>query len=238
MASSGSRGGELLGQLEHHLALLHRGVVLHLPVEHHGAGAVAHGGDHLAGVAHVVGVGGEDALGDVDLHRVEAPRAHAAEQVGVAELVLAGDRVLDVAEGAVEGEDPVGLAGVDHAGDGVVPEVLLVGGARAVDVAVDGVLAHEVAGVAAADAGGLHAAVGGQVGGTEAEALHARRLAPQISSTLATPRAVSRMACTSSGSVRPGLGLELGEEPVDVVDVLGALDLRDHDHVELLAAPR
>ena len=62
-----------------------------------------------------------------------------------------------------------------------------------------------------------------------------RGLAAQISSTLATPRAVSRMAWTSSGSVEAGLGLELGEEAVDVVDVLGPLDLRDHDHVELVA---
>jgi hypothetical protein len=59
--------------------------------------------------------------------------------------------------------------------------------------------------------------------------------AAQISSTFATPRAVSRMAWTRSGSVEAGLGLELGEEAVDVVDVLGALDLRDHDHVERVA---
>ena len=59
--------------------------------------------------------------------------------------------------------------------------------------------------------------------------------AAQISSTLATPRAVSRMAWTSSGSRQAGLGLELGEQAVDVVDVLGALDLGDHDHVERLA---
>ena len=34
---------------------------------------------------------------------------------------------------------------------------------------------------------------------------------------------------------QPGLRLELREQPVDVVDVLGALDLRHHDHVELVA---
>ena len=33
----------------------------------------------------------------------------------------------------------------------------------------------------------------------------------------------------------PGLGLELGEQAVDVVDVLRPLDLGDHDHVELVA---
>ena len=121
--------GQLLGQVDHDVALLDRGVVLHLPVDHHGAGAVAHGLDDLQGVGHVGRVGGEHLLGDVDLHRVEAPGADAAEQEGVAELVLAGDDVLDVAERAVEREDPVGRAGVDHAGDRVVPEVLLVGGA-------------------------------------------------------------------------------------------------------------
>ena len=35
--------------------------------------------------------------------------------------------------------------------------------------------------------------------------------------------------------LEPGLRLELGEQAVDVVDVPGALDLGDHDHVELVA---
>ena len=34
---------------------------------------------------------------------------------------------------------------------------------------------------------------------------------------------------------QPGPRLELGEQPVDVVDVLGALHLGHHDHVELVA---
>ena len=59
--------------------------------------------------------------------------------------------------------------------------------------------------------------------------------AAQIASTLATPRAVSRIAWRRIGRLDPGLGLELGEQAVDVVDVLGALDLGDHDHVEPLA---
>ena len=36
------------------------------------------------------------------------------------------------------------------------------------------------------------------------------------------------------GAIQAGLGLELGEQPVDVVDVPGALDLRHHDHLELV----
>jgi hypothetical protein len=77
------------------------------------------------------------------------------------------------------------------------------------------------------------AAAGGEVGGSEGDALHARARA-QISSTLMTPWCVSRMACTSSGR-EPRLRLELGQQLVHVVDVPGALDLRDHDHVEPVA---
>ena len=36
-------------------------------------------------------------------------------------------------------------------------------------------------------------------------------------------------------SVEARLGLELGKQPVDVVDVPRPLDLRDHDHLELVA---
>ena len=69
--------------------------------------------------------------------RVEAPGAHAAEQEGVAELVLAGRRVLDVAEGAVVRQDPRRRS-VDHASDGVVPQVLLERRAVGLDVAAGG----------------------------------------------------------------------------------------------------
>jgi hypothetical protein len=64
--------------------------------------------------------------------RVQRPRADAAQQERGAELVLAGDRVLDVAEGAVVGADAVGGAGVHHARQRVVPRVLLRGDARRV----------------------------------------------------------------------------------------------------------
>ena len=161
--------GQLLGQRDHHQALLEGGVVLHLAVEHHRAGAVAHRGDHAAGVPDVLDAGAEDPVRDRDLLGVQRPRADAAEQEGVAELVLAGHHVGDVAERAVVGVDAVHRAGVDHPRDRVVPEVLLVRRAAGLDVGdaevVDRrVLAHQVAGVAAADPGGLHPAVGGQVG--------------------------------------------------------------------------
>jgi hypothetical protein len=96
------------------------------------------------------------------------------------------------------------------------------------------VLADEVARVAAADAGRLHPPVGGEVGGAEREALHARRGAADLLDVgHAEGRLEDRVHEERAGE--PGLGLELGEQPVDVVDVLGALNLGDHDDVELVA---
>ena len=53
----GVAGGELVGQLDHHPALLDRGVVLHLAVEHDGTGAVTHGGDHPTRMRHLGDIG-------------------------------------------------------------------------------------------------------------------------------------------------------------------------------------
>src|SRR6185437_560929 len=156
-------------------ALLPSGVVLHLAVDHVDAAAVRDRLDHLAGECHLVWVGREDLLGDVDLHRVQRPRAHAAEQERRAELRLAALDVLDVAVRAVEGESTDAGTRIDHARDRVVPRILLVarpGGLRIVRIRVrDGA----VAGMAAADAGGLHAARGREIRRPEAHALDARR---------------------------------------------------------------
>ena len=112
-------------------------------------------------------------------------------------------------------------AGVDHAGDRVVPEVLLGGRAAARRCRRRvGVLAHEVAGVAAADAGRLHAAVGGEVGRAEARCPACagwRRRSPRRWRRRGRSRGSRGPGSAAS---RPGLGLELGEQPVDVVDVL------------------
>ena len=37
------------------------------------------------------------------------------------------------------------------------------------------------------------------------------------------------------GPDEPGLCLELSQQPIDVMDVFGAFDLRDHDHIELVS---
>ena len=105
---------------------------------------------------------------------MQTPRADTAQQEGVAELVFAGDDVGDVTEGPVVRINAVHRAGIDHAGDRVVPQVLLVDRAGALNVAVDWVLAHQIARVSATDSRGLHAAVSCQVGGAKGKALHAR----------------------------------------------------------------
>ncbi len=179
-------------------------------------------------------VGREDLLGDVDLHGVEAPGPDTAQQVRVAELVFAGDGVFDVAEGPVEREDSMHHAGVDHSGDRVVPQILLVGVALLVDVVAGRVVSYEVAGVTATDTRGLHAPVGREIGRTEGQALHTRRGAADLFDVGDAASGLENGVDQEGlGEIR--LGLELGQQAVDVVDVFGALDLGDHDDVELVA---
>ena len=88
--------------------------------------------------------------------------------------------------------------------------------------------------MAAADPGRLHPAVGGEVGRAEGQALHPRRRgADRLDVGDATGRLEDGVDEDRPGQA--GLRLELGEQAVDVVDVLGSLDLGDHDHVELVA---
>ena len=118
-----------------------------------------------------------------------------------------------------------------------MPQVLLVRRTVALDVAWSeeaGSWRHEVAGVAATDAGRLHPTVGGEVGRTEGEALHPGRGAADLLDVDHAARGLEDRV-HQDRPLQPGLGLELGEQPVDVVDVLGALHLRDHHHVELVA---
>ena len=56
-----------------------------------------------------------------------------------------------------------------------------------------------------------------------------------IASTLLTPCAVSRMAWIRIGLLDRMPGLELRQQLVEIVDVPGAFDLRQHDDVELVA---
>src|SRR5215208_6123063 len=80
---------ELLGQVDHHLALLPGRVVLHLAVDHVDAAAVGDRLDDLLGEDDLLGGRGEHLARDVDLARVQRPGADAAHQERGAELRLA-----------------------------------------------------------------------------------------------------------------------------------------------------
>jgi hypothetical protein len=88
--------------------------------------------------------------------------------------------------------------------------------------------------VAAADARRLHAPRRGQVGRPEAHALHARGGRRDLLEVRHAERGLEDRV-DEQRLLEAGLRLELGEQAVDVVDVPRALDLRDHDHVELVA---
>ena len=76
-------------EVDHHLALLPGGVVLHLAVDHVHAAPVGDRLDHLFGERDLVGIGRVDLLRDRDLAGVQRPGADAAEQERGAELGLA-----------------------------------------------------------------------------------------------------------------------------------------------------
>src|SRR5262245_53427819 len=167
-------GRQHLRQVDHHLALLPGRVVLHLAVDHVDTAAVGNGLQHLPGEQHLVHRRAEDLLGDRDLVRMQRPGAHAPEQEGGATLVLAAERIPDVAERAIEGQGAGRRARVHHAGDGIVPRVLLRGRAGGVRMRLVRVAAHQIRRVPATDARRLHAARGGEVGWAEAHALDTR----------------------------------------------------------------
>ena len=125
-------------------------------------------------------------------------------------------------------------AGVHHAGDRVVPGVLLSGGARRLGVVGGGVLDHPVAGMAASHPRGLHAPVGGEIGRAEAHALHPRAGRGDL---LEVGHALGRLEdrVHEQRALEPRLGLELRQQAVDVVDVPRSLDLGHHHDVEAVA---
>src|SRR5439155_6536294 len=131
--------------------------------------------------------------GDLDLAGVEGPCADAPHQKCCAKLVLAGERVFDGAERAVKRQDSRGVTSIDHAGERVVPGVLLCRRPRRVRVLVVWIRDHLVGGVATAYPSRLHAPRSREVRGPQADPCR-RGLAAAISSTFDTPSAVSRMA--------------------------------------------
>ena len=88
--------------------------------------------------------------------------------------------------------------------------------------------------MSAADPRRLHPAVGGEVGGAEADALHPGARAGDGLDVRHPPGGLED-GVDEDRTGDAGLGLELREQPVDVVDVFGTLDLRDHDDVQPVA---
>ena len=166
---------------------------------------------------------------------MQRPGADAAHQKRIAELRLAGGAVGEIAERAVERFDAGRGAGIDHFGDGVVPQILLKSGARRVCRRTRrGIGEHFVIGMAAADPRRLHGAGGCKIGRTETDAVHARRGAGDGGDVV-----------DAFGGLEDGvdqdrlfhtvLGFELRQKLIEIMDVPDAFDLRQHDDVELLA---
>ena len=88
--------------------------------------------------------------------------------------------------------------------------------------------------MAAADPRRLHRAGGGEIGRAETDAVHARRSAGDVGDVV-----------DAFGGLQDGvdedrlfdgvLGFELRQKLIEIMDVPGAFDLRQHDDVELLA---
>jgi hypothetical protein len=126
-------------------------------------------------------------------------------------------------------------AGVDHLGDGVVPQILLRGAPLAVCVRIG--RAPCIHRVAAADAGGFHGARWRRGRPGRGDAVHAR------GGERRCPRRCDAFRRFEDGVdqdrlLTPWLRFELGEELVEIVDVPRAFDLGQHDDVELVAGLR
>ena len=88
--------------------------------------------------------------------------------------------------------------------------------------------------MAAADPGRLHPPRGGEVGGPEAHPLHPGAGEGDLLDVDDALRGLEDRV-DQDRPVELRLSLELGEEAVDVGDVPGALDLRHHHDLELVA---
>ena len=164
---------------------------------------------------------------------MQRPGAGAAHQEGVAKLRLAGLRVGEVAERAVERLDAGRGAGVDHLGERVVPEILLERGARR---------RRSASASASTLYSGWPPPTRVVFMAREAARSAGPRLMPcmrgeavAIAATLSTPSAVSRMAWMRIGFLTACLRFELRQQLVEIMDVPWAFDLRQHDDVELVA---
>ena len=166
-------GREPLGELEDDEALLDGRVVLHLPVQHDGAGAVAHRLVDPAGVGDVVRARAEHLLGDVRSGRGAATRSRRSRGGRRCGTGPRRRRVGDVTERAVEREGsrwPHRRPPCGRSCSARGPAGRSRGRSRrAFGSSGPGSRGGHP------DAGGLHAAIGRQVGRAERQTLHPGR---------------------------------------------------------------
>jgi hypothetical protein len=85
-----------------------------------------------------------------------------------------------------------------------------------------------------ANPGGLHPPERGEVGGPEAHSLHPGARGCDLLEVHDAERGLED-GVHHDRPPDPRLGLELGQQAIDVMDVPGPLDLGDHDHLDLVA---
>ena len=208
---------------------------MHLAVDHDSAGAIGHRSDNLLREGYFGRIGREHPLGDRHLIWMQRPSTGAAHEEAIAELHLASSGIGYVAERPIKRLDARGGTGIDHFRGRVVPEVLLISRARRIGGAArNGIGHHFVFGMAAADARCFHRPRCRQVRRTEADAVHPRRSARD-----------RRHIVDALGGFQDGmnedrllhrvLGLKLRQKLIEIMDVPGAFDFRQHDDVEFLA---
>ena len=88
--------------------------------------------------------------------------------------------------------------------------------------------------MSAADTRRLHRTRGGQIGRTEADAVHARRRHRDIGDIVDAFGGLQN-GVNQDGLFDRVLRFQLSEELVEIVDIPGSFDLGQHDHVEPLA---
>ncbi len=93
---------------------------------------------------------------------------------------------------------------------------------------------HHVVRMAAADARGLHAARGREIGGAETHAVHPRRGRRDRLDIVDALRGLEN-GVDQDRPLDGVAGFELGQKLVEIMNVPGALDLGQHDDVELVA---
>ncbi len=116
-----------------------------------------------------------------------------------------------------------------------MPQILLIKGAGL--VVLTGIGQNTIGRVPAADARRLHAARGCQIGRPKAHAMHAWRGSGDLLDVL-DPFCSLQNGMDEDRLFNPVPCFELRQKLVEIVDIPHPLDLRQHDHIELVADRR